>query len=66
MLSVAELALGQEAYYEQLVALGLDDYHTGRGESPGLWAGEGAEGFDLSGIVSDGDLPPRASRPCDA
>lgn len=56
MLSVAKLALGQEAYYEQQVALGLDDYYAGRGESPGLWAGCGAEGLDLSGVVSDGDL----------
>ena len=37
MLSVAKLALGQEAYYEQQVALGLDDYYAGRGESPGLY-----------------------------
>ena len=56
MLSVAKLALGQEAYYEQQVALGLDDYYAGRGESPGLWAGSGAEGLDLSGVVLDGDL----------
>ncbi|MGD9572396.1 MAG: MobF family relaxase [Thermoleophilia bacterium] len=56
MLSVAKLALGQEAYYEQQVALGLDDYYAGRGESPGLWAGTGAEGLDLSGVVGDGDL----------
>ena len=56
MLSVAKLALGQEAYYEQQVALGLDDYYAGRGESPGLWAGSGAEGLDLSGVVADGDL----------
>lgn len=56
VLSVAKLALGQEAYYEQQVALGLDDYYAGRGESPGLWAGAGAEGLDLSGVVADGDL----------
>jgi conjugative relaxase-like TrwC/TraI family protein len=56
VLSVAKLALGQEAYYEQQVALGLDDYYAGRGESPGLWAGSGAEGLELSGVVADGDL----------
>ncbi|WP_217923635.1 MobF family relaxase [Miltoncostaea oceani] len=56
LLSVAKLALGQEAYYEQQVALGLDDYYAGCGESPGLWAGAGAEGLDLSGVVCDGDL----------
>ena len=44
VLSVAKLALGQEAYYEQQVALGLDDYYAGRGESPGLWVGSGAYG----------------------
>jgi len=56
MLSVAKLALGQEAYYEQQVALGLDDYYAGRGESPGLWAGSGADGLGLDGVVEDGDL----------
>jgi conjugative relaxase-like TrwC/TraI family protein len=56
LLSVAKLALGQEAYYEQQVALGLDDYYAGRGESPGLWAGSGAEGLELSGVIADGDL----------
>jgi conjugative relaxase-like TrwC/TraI family protein len=56
VLSVAKLTLGQEAYYEQQVALGLDDYYAGRGESPGLWAGSGAEGLELSGVVSDGHL----------
>jgi hypothetical protein len=42
VLSVAKLTLGQEAYYEQQVAGGLDDYYAGRGESPGIWAGRGA------------------------
>jgi conjugative relaxase-like TrwC/TraI family protein len=56
MLSVAKLTLGQEAYYEQQVAGGLDDYYAGRGESPGLWAGSGASGLGLAGTVEDGDL----------
>ncbi len=56
MLSVAKLTLGQEAYYEQQVARGLDDYYAGRGESPGLWAGSGASGLGLVGVVEDGDL----------
>lgn len=56
VLSVAKLTLGQEAYYEQQVARGLDDYYAGRGESPGLWAGSGAEGLRLVGVVKDGDL----------
>ncbi len=56
MLSVAKLTLGQEAYYEQQVARGLDDYYAGRGESPGIWAGRGAEELELVGVVEDGDL----------
>jgi conjugative relaxase-like TrwC/TraI family protein len=56
VLSVAKLTVGQEAYYEQQVAGGVDDYYAGRGESPGLWAGSGAEGLSLAGVVEDGDL----------
>ncbi len=56
MLSVAKLTLGQEAYYEQQVARGLDDYYAGRGESPGIWAGRGAAELELVGVVEDGDL----------
>jgi TrwC relaxase len=54
--SVAKLALGQETYYEQQVAFGLDDYYAGRGESPGLWAGSGAEALELTGVAVDGEL----------
>jgi TrwC relaxase len=56
MLSVAKLTVGQEAYYEQQVARGLDDYYAGRGESPGIWTGSGSEGLGLAGVVEDGDL----------
>ena len=56
MLSVAKLTLGQEAYYEQQVAQGLDDYYAGRGESPGVWTGRGAAGLGLDGVVEDGQL----------
>jgi conjugative relaxase-like TrwC/TraI family protein len=56
MLSVAKLTLGQEAYYEQQVAAGLDDYYAGRGESPGLWAGGGVGGLGLVGVVDEGAL----------
>ena len=56
MLSVAKLTLRQEAYYEQQVARGLDDYYAGRGESPGIWAGRGSAGLGLVGVVDDGDL----------
>ena len=56
LLSVAKLTVGQEAYYEQQVAAGLDDYYAGRGESPGIWAGRGAELLSLAGVVEDGHL----------
>jgi conjugative relaxase-like TrwC/TraI family protein len=56
VLSVAKLTLGHEAYYEQQVAGGLDDYYAGRGESPGLWAGGGAAVLGLAGVVEDGGL----------
>ena len=56
MLSVAKLTVGQEAYYEQQVAGGLDDYYAGRGESPGIWAGRGAELLGHGGVVEEGDL----------
>jgi conjugative relaxase-like TrwC/TraI family protein len=56
VLSVAKLTLGQEAYYEQQVVRGLDDYYAGRGESPGIWAGQGAAELELSGVIHDDDL----------
>jgi conjugative relaxase-like TrwC/TraI family protein len=56
LLSVAKLTLGQEAYYEQQVARGLDDYYAGRGESPGIWTGAGSTRLGLVGVVDDGEL----------
>jgi conjugative relaxase-like TrwC/TraI family protein len=56
MLSIGKLAAGQERYYEQQVAKGLDDYFTGRGESPGRWLGRGAADLGLEGKVEDGQL----------
>ena len=38
------------------MAAGLDDYYTGRGESPGVWAGRGAAALGLEGVVQDGQL----------
>jgi conjugative relaxase-like TrwC/TraI family protein len=48
--------VGQERYYERQVAQGLDDYFTGRGESPGRWLGRGARDLGLQGTVEDGEL----------
>jgi conjugative relaxase-like TrwC/TraI family protein len=56
MLSVAKLTPGQERYYEQSVAAGIDDYYAGRGESPGIWTGQGAAALGLEGVVEDGQL----------
>ena len=56
MLSVAKLTPGQESYYEQSVAAGLDDYYAGRGESPGLWIGRGARELELDGVIEEGQL----------
>ena len=56
MLSVAKLTPGQEGYYERSVALGLDDYYAGRGESPGIWVGRGAQELELEGVVGEGEL----------
>jgi conjugative relaxase-like TrwC/TraI family protein len=56
VLSIAKLTPGQEGYYERSVAAGLDDYYAGRGESPGVWTGRGAQELELEGLVHDGEL----------
>jgi conjugative relaxase-like TrwC/TraI family protein len=52
MLSIGKIALGQHRYYERQVALGGDDYYSGRGEAPGEWVGAGAKALGLSGPVT--------------
>lgn len=56
VLSVAKLTPGQEGYYERSVAAGIDDYYAGRGESPGIWTGQGAASLGLEGLVEHGQL----------
>jgi conjugative relaxase-like TrwC/TraI family protein len=56
VLSVAKLSPGQEAYYERSVAAGIDDYYAGRGESPGVWAGQAARELELEGVVGESEL----------
>ena len=51
MLSVGKLGPGQEAYYRDAVAEGIEDYYSGRGESAGRWAGSAAGHLDLAGHV---------------
>ena len=41
-------------YLTKDVATSKHDYYAGRGEAPGVWAGRGLDGFELSGeIVAD-------------
>jgi conjugative relaxase-like TrwC/TraI family protein len=54
MLSLGKLGAGQQSYYLEAVANGVEDYYSGRGEVAGRWVGAGAETLALSGVV-DGD-----------
>src|SRR5258707_15198798 len=56
VLSIAKLTPGQERYHERSLAAGFDDYYAGRGESPGLWTGGGAQQLELQGVVENGQL----------
>lgn len=55
MLSVWKLAHGQEAYYLEAVAKGVEDYYVG-GEAPGRWIASSGRMLGLSGRVSPDDL----------
>ena len=50
MLSVWKLAPGQEAYYLDAVAAGVEDYYVG-GEAPGRWIASSDRLLGLNGIV---------------
>ena len=52
MLSIGKLGRGQEGYYLQAVARGVEDYYLGSGEAPGRWIGGGCGSLGLSGRVS--------------
>ena len=54
VLSIGKLGAGQQSYYLDAVASGVEDYYGGRGEVAGRWVGAGAETLGLSGVV-DGD-----------
>jgi conjugative relaxase-like TrwC/TraI family protein len=51
VLSVGKLALGQQQYYLDTVARGLEEYYTGAKEAPGVWVGSGAPRLGLAGEV---------------
>ncbi len=56
MLSISKLGAGQESYYLDAVARGVEDYYVGAGEAPGRWVGSAPGEFDLSGVVDANDL----------
>ena len=51
VLSVWKLAHGQEAYYLEAVAQGVEDYYVG-GEAPGRWIASSDATLGLAGKVS--------------
>lgn len=55
MLSVWKLGHGQEAYYLEAVAQGIEDYYVG-GEAPGRWIANGGKALGLTGEVDADDL----------
>ncbi len=56
MLTLGKLGHGQEAYYLDSVASGIEDYYAGEGEAPGRWMGSGCEKLGLSGEVEAAQL----------
>jgi conjugative relaxase-like TrwC/TraI family protein len=55
VLSIWKLAAGQEAYYLNSVAKGVEDYYTG-GEAPGRWTASSNRLLGLTGRVAGDDL----------
>ncbi len=51
MLSVSKLGAGQEGYYLDSVAHGVEDYYLGHGETPGRWMGSASALLGLEGEV---------------
>ena len=56
MVSIGKLGKGQQAYYLDSVANGIEDYYAGDGEAPGRWMGPGAGALGLDGEVSHDEL----------
>ena len=56
MLSIGKLGQGQESYYLEAVAQGVEDYYTGAGEAPGQWVGSGSAELQVDGEVEDDGL----------
>ena len=45
----AKLTADRVTYYANSVADGKESYYSGKGESPGVWLGEGARMLGLAG-----------------
>ena len=56
MLSIGKLGQGQEGYYLESVAQGIEDYYTGAGEAPGRWLGTATRALGAEGEVDDDAL----------
>jgi conjugative relaxase-like TrwC/TraI family protein len=56
VLTLGKLGHGQEAYYLDSVASGIEDYYSGEGEAPGRWIGSGCEELGLFGEVESKQL----------
>jgi conjugative relaxase-like TrwC/TraI family protein len=52
-LGVSPLRVGQEAYWLDQIAHDRCEYYSGKGESPGWWAGSLAERTGLTGVADD-------------
>jgi conjugative relaxase-like TrwC/TraI family protein len=55
-LSIGKLGAGQERYYLEKVAEGIEDYYSGEGEAKGYWLGQAAAELELDGKVEPDQL----------
>lgn len=56
MLSLGKLAPGQQQYYLDTVARGVEEYYTGAKEAPGQWVGSASSRLGLTGEVDAQEL----------
>ncbi len=56
MISIGKMGGGQERYYLEKVAEGVEDYYSGEGEAEGYWLGDAAEDLGLQGRVDPDQL----------
>lgn len=56
MVSIGKLGVGQERYYLDKVALGIEDYYSGEGKAQGHWLGQAAADLGLEGRIEPDQL----------